>query len=78
MAKGIAIRIPAHVLDRLKQMGEENCRTAAQTIEWLVRKFDEDVETIEEFIRREGPYIEHALAQPDKPTTVEELFRDRI
>jgi len=78
MAKGIAIRLPVHVLDRLKEMGEQNCRTAAQTVEWLIRKYDEDEETLEKFIERERPYIEHALAQPGKPTTVEELFRDRI
>lgn len=76
MAKGIAIRLPVHVLDRLKEMGEQNCRTAAQTVEWLIRKYDEDEETLEEFIRREGPYIEHALKQPNIEAKFEDVFRD--
>ena len=42
MAKGVAVRIQPHVLERLKELGKEHCRTVSQTIEWLVKKYDEE------------------------------------
>jgi len=43
MAKGVVVRIQPHVLERLKELGKEHCRTVSQTIEWLVKKYDEKI-----------------------------------
>lgn len=42
MAKGKAVRLPVQVIDRLKELGEEHCRTIGQTVEWLVKKYDKE------------------------------------
>lgn len=42
MAKGVPIRVQPNVLDRLKKLSSEHCRTVGQTVEWLVKKYDEN------------------------------------
>ena len=42
MAKGKAVRLPVQVIDRLKELGKEHCRTIGQTVECLVKKYDKE------------------------------------
>ena len=76
MVQTVALRLPIDVLEKLNEMGKEHCRTAAQTVAWLVKKYER--ESLEEFMDRERPYILHSLNQPGKETTVEELFRGKL
>ncbi len=74
MSGSVAVRLPDRVIVRLRQLAEENCRTVAQTIEWILKKYDE--ESLEQYIERERPYIEHSLKQKPILTSVDELFHE--
>ena len=77
MSKALTVRLSEETIAQLKEIAKADLRTIGKTIEFLVREHLAKEETIDEYYAREKPYIDHALKQGGKASTVEEIFGNR-
>ena len=74
MAKGVAVRVPVDVLERLKEISKAHYRTVGQTIAWMLKKYEEREESFDEYYERNKSFIEHSRAQEGKALSIKEVF----
>lgn len=75
-SKALTVRIDEKVLIKLKEIAKSDLRTLGKTIEFLVKEHLQREKSIDEYYRKERPYIEHSMAQKGKQMKFEDVFHD--
>ena len=76
MTKTLTIRLDEKTISQLKEIAKADLRTIGKTIEFLVREHLSRGESLDEYYKREKPYIDHAMNQEGKSLKFEDVFHD--
>ena len=76
MTKTLTVRLNEETISQLKEIAKADLRTIGKTIEFFVREHLARGENLEEYYKREKPYIDHALQQDGIDLKFEEVFHD--
>ncbi len=76
MSKTVTLRLSEETIAALKEIAKADLRTIGKTVEFLVREHLEREESLEEYYKREKPYIDHALKQEGISMKFDDVFHD--